>query len=297
MVEKLLPFLDLESTKQLAKAHELTLLILGKAFIWNKLAKRTFPVDENFDLVEEEDTFLASEKSKAGILVELLGMIKGAQQPQLKEDLVHAIVDRFPAEPVEQIWKQKPFVEVSCSCLETHQVSSWGFLILVDLEAKLGSEELRSVLRVAAADLKEPLLSALSQRALLQEEKVKEVRLTKVSCNNQEGAEAWAVLVEQSQTVVGGPSLLQIIVEEEIGAGGWSAIRRAVELGPRWGGSRRSSCTILSGRDATGSGKKEDMMAIWEIISNWSVKGRNGRYVDFDTYAWHAKRWIRVPTH
>ena len=50
LVEKLLPFLDLETTKQLAKAHELTLLILGKAFIWNKLAKRTFPVDENFDL-------------------------------------------------------------------------------------------------------------------------------------------------------------------------------------------------------------------------------------------------------
>ena len=233
LVENLLPFLDLETTKQLAKAHELTLLILGKAFIWNKLAKRTFPVVENFDLVEE-DTFLASEKSKAGILVDLLRMIKGAQQPQLKEDLVHAIVNRFPADPVEQIWKQKPFVEVSCSCLETHQVSSWGFLILVDLEAKLGSEESRSVLKVAAADLKEPLLSALSQRALLQEEKVKEVKVWKVFCNNQESAEAWAVLVEQSQTVVGGPSLLQIIVEEEIGAGGWSAIRRAVELGPMW---------------------------------------------------------------
>ena len=25
-------------------------------------------------------------------------------------------------------------------------------------------------------------------------------------------------------------------------------------------------------------------MAIWEIISNWSVKGHNGRYVFFDTY-------------
>ena len=69
-----------------------------------------------------------------------------------------------------------------------------------------------------------------------------------------------------------------------------------MELGP-WREGGRSYCTIVSGRDATGSGEKEDMMAIWEIISNWSVKGHNGRYVDFDTYAWHAKRWVRVPTH
>ena len=69
-----------------------------------------------------------------------------------------------------------------------------------------------------------------------------------------------------------------------------------MELGP-WREGGRSYCTIVSGRDATGSGEKEDMMAIWEIISNWSVKGHNGRYVDFDTYALHAKRWIRVPTH
>ena len=39
LVEKLLPFLDLESIKQLAKSHKLTQQILGNSFIWNQLIK------------------------------------------------------------------------------------------------------------------------------------------------------------------------------------------------------------------------------------------------------------------
>ena len=129
---------------------------------------------------------------------------KGSELPQLKKDLLHAICKRFPGEPADLIGKQKPLVEVSCfSCLETHQVSSWGFLLLVHLEAKLGSEEM-TVLRVAAGDLKEPLLSTLTQRVLCQEEKVKEVKVVQVSLNSKESAEAWAtLLVEKSQETVG----------------------------------------------------------------------------------------------
>ena len=139
LVDKLLTFLDARSTKLLAESHKLTLQILGQAFNWDKLTKRTFPVEEHFDLVQDADTFLASEKSKAGFLVDILKMIKGAQQSELKKNLFHAICKRFPGEPVENIWKQKrPFIDVSCSsCLEIHQVSSWGFLLLVDPEAKL----------------------------------------------------------------------------------------------------------------------------------------------------------------
>ena len=290
LVEKLLTFLDAGSTKLLAESHDLTLQILGQAFNWDKLTKRTFPVGENFDLVQDADTFLASEKSKTGFLVDILRMIKGAQQPQLKKDLLHAICKRFPGEPaVEKIWKQKPFVEVSCSscspCLETHQVSSWGFLLLVHLEAKLGSEEM-SVLRVAAGDLKEPLLSSLTQKVLRQEEKVEEVKVAQVCLNSKESAEAWATLVEKSQETIGIDIDMDIDVKEDIGAEGWAAIRRAVVdlLPPR-------RCTLVSEMDATGSGKKEDMMAIWEVIANWSVKNHNGRFWDFDSWAWQVKGW------
>ena len=52
LVEKLLlPFLDTGSTKHLAEAHGLTLEVLGKALSWDKLIKRTFPVDHEAGIV------------------------------------------------------------------------------------------------------------------------------------------------------------------------------------------------------------------------------------------------------
>ena len=295
LVDKLLTFLDAGSTKLLAESHHLTLQILGEAFNWDKLMKRTFPVGVlrvggNFDSKVQGDIFLESEKSKAGFLVDILRMIKGSHQPQLKKDLLHAICRRFPGDPVEQIWKQTPLVDVTCSCLENHQVSSWGFLLLVHLEEKLDSEEM-SVLKVAAGDLKEPLLITLSSRVFSQKEKVKEVKVAQVSLKSKEAAEGWASLVEKSQTTVGGPSGLGIHVKEDIGAEGWAAVRMVVEFLVRASMNTGTYCTIVSERDATGAGRKEDMMAIWEVITNWSVK-HNGRYGDFDEYARQVKGYV-----
>ena len=54
LVEHLLPFLDADSTKELAEAHHLTRQILGKALIWGRLTKRTFPLGKNFHLDPED---------------------------------------------------------------------------------------------------------------------------------------------------------------------------------------------------------------------------------------------------
>ena len=40
MVEKLLPFLDLDSTLHLAQTHRVTRELLKKSFVWNKLIRR-----------------------------------------------------------------------------------------------------------------------------------------------------------------------------------------------------------------------------------------------------------------
>ena len=193
---------------------------------------------------------------------------------------------------MEKIWKQKrPFIDVSCSsCLEIHQVSSWGFLLLVDPEAKLDAGEI-SVVQVTAGDLKEPFLSSLTQRVLSQEEKVKELKVAQVSLNSKESAEAWATLVEKSQETIGiGYAGLTIDVKEDIGAEGWAAVRRVVMdlLPPR-------SCMLVSELGSTGSGKREDMMAIWEVILDWRVKNQSGGSVDFDSWALAMKRWL--PNH
>ena len=83
LVEKLLPYLDLDSTKHLAESHKLT----RKLLTWNKLFQRFLPAEERVKfLVDqsfgspfpyEDDPLLASESPKARILGELLTLING----------------------------------------------------------------------------------------------------------------------------------------------------------------------------------------------------------------------------
>ena len=49
MVEKLLPFLDLDSTLHLAQTHRVTRELLKKSFVWNKLIRRSCPSHDGKD--------------------------------------------------------------------------------------------------------------------------------------------------------------------------------------------------------------------------------------------------------
>ena len=127
LVEKLLPFLDLESIKQLAKSHKLTRQILGKSFIWNQLIKRIFLKDHNIDpqcIPVEGDAVLASEIQK--LLSEILRLSEDSDRSQLRMDLVHRICKRHPIlEP-----NNRRLVDVGCFCGQTHTVSILDFLLL-----------------------------------------------------------------------------------------------------------------------------------------------------------------------
>ena len=102
LIEKLLlPFLDAGSTKHLAEAHGLTLEVLGKAFSWDKLIKRTFPVDHEAGIV------LESENLKARFLAESVSMTKNSNSaemalnwPQMERVLLHGICKTFPGSVV-----------------------------------------------------------------------------------------------------------------------------------------------------------------------------------------------------
>ena len=170
LVEKLLlPYLDAGSTKSLAKAHGLTLKILGKAIAWDKLIKRAFPVDHEAGIVRDD-------VSLGGFLAEIVSIAKSSNLPrqdidwrQMEKDLLHGICRRFANSD------EHSMISVSCSCLEeTHQVSLLGFLILEKVEAKLESVE-QNVLKVVSHRLlEEPVLHALSTRVLRQQERVEE---------------------------------------------------------------------------------------------------------------------------
>ena len=147
LVEKLTTYLDLASIKQLAESHKLTRQILGKELTWNRLIKKTFPKDPNMDMwannyPEEGDPVLASERSKARVLAAILSLSEDSDKPQLEMDLVHTICDRHALlDP--NTWR---LIDVACSCLQTHTVSIWGFLLLQ--EAQSGEQGILVVDRV-----------------------------------------------------------------------------------------------------------------------------------------------------
>ena len=107
LVETLLPYLDLTSTKLLAESHKLTRQMLRKAFIWKKLIQRKLPTEEKINfrsdifslpLPLEDDPLLESKRQKAKILSEILALIKvdSLAQLELVLVLIHAIVERNP---------------------------------------------------------------------------------------------------------------------------------------------------------------------------------------------------------
>ena len=278
LIENLLPFLDTSATNQLAESHKLTRRILRNSLSWNKLIERTFPHEQyttmnHYSLPEPMDAILESERSQAVSLANILSLNKDpASQSQLEMDLLHAICERFSL-------TYKPgsihanFVNVSCSCLQTHRVSLWGFMLLEDVEGILGSRA-QIILEMAGTwnkELGEPLLTALGSRALRQEEMVERVRSRSVRCNNEKSVEALATLVEKTQAW----GLGEIHVDKVIGAEGWTTIRKAVELLSR----KRQMYTYVqmsSERHTMTAGKREDMKAIWDVIQDWEVKSDEG---------------------
>ena len=140
----------------------------------------------------------------------------------------------------------------------------------------------------------EPLMRALGSRVLRQADKVKELSAWPskagllVFCKNKESAEMYATLIERTETFVF-PHVYQSI-KGEIGAEGWGAMRRAAEYmsaaGVRF-------IQVSTDREAMGTGRKEDLKAIWDIASFWGVQFEKRR-VDFnkeDGAQWEG-RWI-----
>ena len=284
LVEKLLlPFLDTGSTKHLAEAHGLTLEVLGKVLSWDKLIKRTFPMDQRAGIV------LESENLKARFLAEIVIMTKNSNSAQMASNwvemervLLHCICKRFPANPARKyvFLPRSPLIAVSCSCLETHQVSPWGFLLLEEVESKLESVE-QNVLRVVAwgweRSLVEPILSALSARVLRQHNMAEELVFGDMVCNNKNSAEAWAALVEKSNAF-SAHGFWDLIAGEGIGADGWAAIRRVVE---RLSTAGVTPIRVEFDRKTMGEGRRGDLEAIWKVTSSWRVHNVNSADLRF----------------
>ena len=309
LAEKLLAHLDLASIKALARCHRLTRQIIGKPFCWNKLSNKTLEGEDilnlsSYTFPREDDMHLAAMRPKIKILTEILNLAESADKPQLELDFLHTICERYHTEEMSQDsdWPppgmhptaarfetdqgKKPrrnHVSLSCSCLETHQLSPWGFVLLMDVEATLVSrkqsiEEVVVVTEIGGA-LDGPLLTALASRLVQQQEMVKNLDIWAVGCNNKEGAEDFATLVEHCQEEALHGWSEPLIVVHDIGPEGWAAIRRGVEC---LAAVRPRKITVGCEREDLKAGRKEDMKAIWFAIQEWMVYSGDEGVLRFD---------------
>ena len=118
MVEKLLPYLDLNSTKHLAMSNKLTRKILKKNLTWNKVLQRFLPGEERINFLVDQsfgppfplqgDPILAAGRQKTRVLAEILTLINGDSLTWLS--LIHTICERNPIR-----FSGTVIIDVSCS--------------------------------------------------------------------------------------------------------------------------------------------------------------------------------------
>ena len=135
---------------------------------------------------------------------------------------------------------------------------------------------------VSMTKIEESLLGALSSGVLRQQDMVEELVFRYMGCNNNR-AEAWATLVEKSNafsTPIMGRHFHNVNIAKGIGADGWAAVRRVVE--------RLSTLSVIdiylvSERKSMGSGRREDIEAIWNAAFSFCVFSDEGSIELFKT--------------
>ena len=181
LLETLLPFLDLKSTLQLAKTHELTQDILQGASAWNKLIRRcclrkfwqnrAFPLEmtlSDYDSEEDADHTLSESESsrdeleynsdasvseddveeemhkmdEMDVVRHLVAMLKLMKNPKANMlDLLDAICKRCPPDVVSS---NRGLGAVTIGCPnhpDSHEVLLSDFMLLEAVEGAFGTSE------------------------------------------------------------------------------------------------------------------------------------------------------------
>ena len=139
LVERLVLFLDGESTMLLARCHKLALQVLQHPTVWNKFIRRSCPrsnieAERDRELYEHLSTLhsehCALHKDKMMHLAAILDLVEGEDSLKMKMDLIQVFCERFLVDDDAQSIKG---LEISFSCphgnLKT-ETSTLGFLLL-----------------------------------------------------------------------------------------------------------------------------------------------------------------------
>ena len=255
LVEKLFPFLDLESTFHLAQVHQLTRDILQGSFAWNKLIRRS-RLQEGGDL-RGNDGLLEEKVAAVKLLVAILKLMKDPKSNML--DLLDTICKRAQT--------SRLFGTVTVGCpnhQDSHEVPFEEFLLLEEIEGAFGTSEQKAEVMSSWGPAELSLLSALSSRVARQEKKLTSLSLGYVFLESKEGVEALKTLMQDSSEA----AVRTIHVRTPIGGEGWKAIAEGVRLHP---GLRLNCVTVL--KDDLDEASQEDIRVMWDALET------DGRFV------------------
>ena len=266
LVEKLLPFLDHKSTYILAQAHVKTRNILQGSYSWNKLIRRCCPYDECEKDFPKGFPSLLQEKIK--VMKYLVAILELMRDPRpLLIDLLHLICERYPPHDIHFQPERMSVVRLACPHHpEGHVTPFSGFLLLEEVESAFGSA-LLNIETILAETLKEPSLSALSDRASRQMFKITSFSVETVIIQTKKSAEAFNALFLQVYKGISERLLLDIT--GEIDGEGWKALAEALHLRPNmyvWY-IRTFKCVLDAGME-------EDKRNFWEALgasATWFV--------------------------
>ena len=250
LLEKLLHFLDPESTYHLAQAHDLTKTVLQGQFIWNQFIRRSCPRPGSSGVVNT--------------LVALLKLMKNPSRQLL--DLLDVICDRFSTEEEDDDDGPKPSFHMSCQRHpDGHLVSFEGLHVLEVVESAFGSAK-QSVEAISGAGstwlgsiLDHTILSALSARLVRQQKMMSAVSMIHVDIGDQRMADAFKTLLEFCPPAER-TRRLSVKMSSEGGGWEWDAMAGALRLRPNilfW---------IQISKQLLGEGVEEDIRHVWEGV-------------------------------
>jgi len=263
LLETLFSWLDLEAAFNLAQVVDKKSLQIGgiTSKVWNKLIRSNCPVDVGGRLfggfLYDRDSFytryhgLKLQEARRA-MKKLATILKLMEQPKdLLLDFLDVICEGLP--PLTHVVNQ---LQIVCPRhLQPHNVSTAGFLLLEEVEGVLGSSKQR-IHSMEMAYLNEPTILAISSRMTRQQDPVTSIRIKyRVDIETEKGARAFHTLmsgqIEQGDT-------FPLWVKGSLGAGGWEAVAKALQLQP---GLVHSISTSNRG---LAEGKKDDIKNIWD---------------------------------
>ena len=280
LLEKLLPYLDADTTLSLAQSKISCLVQHLKDYpeVWIKMVQRTLPGDNKVEptILGYWNRVKESFEGKRVKMQNLAGILKMVDDADSQVSHLRHLLDTICVKSPPD--DGRCYIQIGSTSHGFYLVSPLGFLLLEEVEAALGST-LQNVSRVALgiyySNTLEPLMQALAARVVRQQQNLTRMEMDWIEVRSKEVVEAFLTLMENCETAVCETGM-QYYIRGNIEEGGWTAMARASSMAPLR--------LVIATREMMQAGKREDLKAVGRAVvddGRWIVK-------DWD-FGWGAR--------